>query len=113
VLVLAAAFSFGVIVRAAMAVHFHTTACGTGHGMVHGTSTTDGKFHARVDRGGCPATHKGCVAYYVPTTTVLASEQTTTANCDAYYGGGAYSEYQEAAYVTYDTVFSGHSHYHH
>jgi hypothetical protein len=50
VLVLASAFSFGAIVRAAMAVHFHTTACGTGHGMVHGTSATDGKFHARITR---------------------------------------------------------------
>jgi hypothetical protein len=54
-----------------------------------------------------------CTAYYVPTGQTLAYELSIVANCDAYYGGGAYSEYQEAAYVSYYTVFNPHSHFHH
>ena len=53
VLLLVAAFSFSAIATAAFAAHFHAYACdgncSVGHGLVHGSSTTDGSFFSRVD----------------------------------------------------------------
>ena len=49
VLVLCTGFLWGAAVKIAIAEHYHV-AC-VGHGFVHGESTTDGSFFARVEAG--------------------------------------------------------------
>ena len=46
-----AALSFGAIANVAIAGHYHSTGQGNAHGMVHGSSTTDSNWHARVEAG--------------------------------------------------------------
>src|SRR5688500_12838478 len=50
-------FAWGAVVKVALASHFHV-AC-VGHGFVHGDSTGDGSFFARVEAG-CGSTRRDC-----------------------------------------------------
>ena len=47
----AAAFSFGAIVSFATAGHYHVNC--NNHGLVHGGSTADSAYHARVESAPC------------------------------------------------------------
>ena len=59
-LALLCAFSFGAIVKVALADSYHTTC--VGHGFVAGGSQTDGSFFARVEPG-CSANYRTCAIY--------------------------------------------------
>ena len=64
-LVLLCAFSFGAIVKVALADSYHVTC--VGHGFVEGGSQTDGSFFSRVDAG-CGSTYRTCAIYSYNTT---------------------------------------------
>jgi hypothetical protein len=59
-LVLAASFVFGALIKTAFAVEYHTTGC-TPHGWVAGASPSDGSFFSRTDgRSPCPQSGPAC-----------------------------------------------------
>lgn len=103
------AFSFGAIVRVAFANHYHV-AC-VGNGFVHGDSTTDGSFYARVENG-CGSNSRSCDLYvsgsYVGGLTVGATQ------CDAWSRDyGDYTECHGSAHVAFVPTFSDHTHFAH
>ena len=108
VLALVCSFSFGAIVRVAVADHYHT-AC-VGHGFVHGNYTTDGSFYGRVESG-CGSTLRTCHLYtwgsYIGGQTVTGS----TATCNAWSRSfGDFTECASTAHVESYGVFSNHVH---
>ena len=108
VLALVCAFSFGAIVRVAVAGHYHV-AC-VGHGFVHGNYTTDGSFYGRVEAG-CGSTLRNCHLYtygsYIGGQTVTGS----TAMCNAWsHSFGSYTECASTTHVDSRGVFSSHVH---
>jgi hypothetical protein len=109
VLALVCAFSFGAIVRIAIAdVSFHTTC--VGHGFVHSTSLTDGSFFARVDPG-CSSTLRTCDLYTYGTFDGGQTVTGTTAYCNAWsFDFGDFTECASTAHVFDDGVFSSHVH---
>jgi hypothetical protein len=107
-LALVCSFSFGAIVRAAFADHYHV-AC-VGHGFVHGSHATDGSFHGRVDAG-CGSTVRNCHLYtrgsYIGGQTVTG----TSATCNAWsWNFGNHSECASTAHVDSRAVFGSHVH---
>ena len=102
------AFSFGAIVKLAMADSYHVTC--VGHGFVEGGSQTDGSFFSRVDAG-CGSTSRSCDIYSYNT---LRGSQSA-------YGGtycnvwsrefGDYTECAGSARTDDPGVFSAHFHY--
>jgi len=107
-MVLVCAFSFGAIVRVALADHFHTTC--VPHGFVHGNSLSDESFYARVDAG-CGSTLRKCELYtsgsFIGGVTVTG----TTATCSAWsIDFGHFTECASTAHVRSDGVFSEHVH---
>jgi hypothetical protein len=107
-LVFLCAFSFGAIVRVALADHWHTTC--VPHGFVHGNSLTDGSFYARVDPG-CGSTLRTCDLYtsgsFIGGVTVTG----TTATCGAWSTDfGRFTECASTAHVRSSGVFSQHVH---
>jgi hypothetical protein len=59
---LCSAFAFGAAARVALADHYHVycnAGGAAGHGFVHGNSTTDNVWHARIELG-CGRTLKHC-----------------------------------------------------
>jgi hypothetical protein len=108
VLALVCSFSFGAIVRVAVADHYHV-AC-VGHGFVHGNYTTDGSFYGRVEAG-CGSTLRNCHLYtygsYIGGQTVTGS----TAMCNAWsHSFGSYTECASTTHVDSRGVFSSHVH---
>jgi hypothetical protein len=107
-LALLCAFSFGAIVKVALADSYHVTC--VGHGFVEGGSQTDGSFFARVDAG-CGSSSRTCSIYSYNT---LRGGQTAllSTTCNAWSRDfGDYTECAGSA-ETYDPgVFSDHFHY--
>lgn len=107
-LTLLGAFSFGAIVTIAAAEHWHTNC--VSHGFVHGSSTTDGSFFARVDPG-CGSTLRTCDLYTWGSFIGGQAVSGTTATCSAwseYYG--SYTECASTAHVYSRGVFNEHIH---
>jgi len=108
VLALVCAFSFGAIVRVALATSYHTTC--VGHGFVHGGSLNDASFFGRVDPG-CGSTLRNCYLYtygsYIGGQTVTG----TSATCNAWSRSfGYYTECASTTHVDSQGVFSNHVH---
>jgi hypothetical protein len=106
---LCAAAGIGAAAQLAEAGHYHTSC--VGHGYVHGSSTGDGSFFARVEAGCGNPGQKTCVLYlnrapYGSSQTVPAGG---TSNCSAWswYGG---RECAGSAHVDFDGVFVSHEH---
>jgi hypothetical protein len=106
---IALAIGLGFAAHVAFANHYHTNC--VGHGFVHGSSTNDGSFFARVE-GGCgnPGA-KACVLYYYGSPYGSSSwvPSGNGATCDAWsiYGG---TECGGSAHVDFDSVFVSHEH---
>jgi hypothetical protein len=107
-LALLCAFSFGAIVKVALADSYHVTC--VGHGFDAGSSQTDGSFFARVEPG-CSGTNKQCSLY---TNGVLIGYSTiygASGYCNTWSRNfGNYSECNSTAHVYYQGVFSDHVH---
>ncbi len=111
VLLLAAlcAFSFGMLVKVAVADPYHTTC--VGHGIVQGASTTDGSFFSRIENG-CSATYRYCGVGVSPSGVVGSVEvygNTTTCNATA-RDYGDFTECHGYADVYNSAIFSQHNH---
>lgn len=104
----------------ANAAHYHTNC--VGHGLVHGSSTTDGAVHARVEAGCGNPGWKRCRlrvqgyydAYGNPVNfaweNVFPGYNVT---CNAFSNLGAGKEPISYATLDFDGVFASHSHYAH
>jgi hypothetical protein len=108
-LALLCAFSFGAIVRAAMADPSYHVNC-VGHGFIEGGSQTDGSFFSRVDDG-CNSPNRTCGIYsynaYRGSATAYGN-----AICQAWSRTfGDYTECAGTAYTYSANVFSAHFHY--
>lgn len=107
VVVLCTGLLWGAAVKIAMAEHYHV-AC-IAHGFVHGESTTDGSFFARVESG-CGAGVRECRLYtygsHVGSQTVSG---TTTCNVWS-RTFGSYTECASTAHTSAAGVFSSHVH---
>jgi hypothetical protein len=108
VLALVCSFSFGAIVRVAVAASYHTTC--VGHGFVHGASLTDNSFFARVDPG-CGSTLRTCHLYTWGSHIGGQTVSGTTATCNAWSRSfGDFTECASTAHVYDQGVFSDHVH---
>jgi hypothetical protein len=108
-----AAFAFGIVARGAVAGHYHTAGpCGAGNGMVQGSSTTDGAYHARVEMpSSCPPTEKLCAVYNYPQVGAFAYGDVYYGTCNQFL---QYTpECEGYAGVFYDAEFSMHNHFAH
>lgn len=117
---LAAAGGIGTLAApSALATHYHCqTEC---HGLVYGSSTTDGVWHSRVEANGSSSNYRRCNAYhhgdfhtsyllYVGGTEVSGS----TGTCNFQKTGDAEWGLAEAhvyAYKNSTQVISNHAHY--
>jgi hypothetical protein len=108
-LVVLCAFSFGAIVRIAIAdVSFHTTC--VGHGFVHGDELSDGSFFARVDPG-CSSTFRTCDLYTYGFFDGGQAVSGTNSYCNAWSRNfGEVSECASTAHVYDAGVFASHIH---
>lgn len=106
--ILITGFLWGAVVKVALADHYHV-AC-VGHGFVHGDSTTDGSFFARVEAG-CGSTLRECSLYTYGSFIGGSSVSGTTATCNLWSRSlGTYSECASTAHVYSSGVFSNHVH---
>ena len=106
--VLLTGFLWGAAVKAALADHYHV-AC-VGHGFVHGESTGDGSFFARVEPG-CGSTLRQCDLYTNGSFKGGVSVSGTGTTCNAWSRNfGNYSECASTAHVSSSGVFSHHVH---
>lgn len=106
-LLLVCAFSFGAITTVAWSEHYHTNC--VAHGFVHGSSTTDGSFHAQVIHG-CGQGTKRCELY---TKGVFDGGYSVSGSSDCVAWSlefGSYSECASTAHTYYSGVFSDHVH---
>lgn len=103
--------AFLVFNSTASASHYHTNC--VGHGLVHGSSTTDGSWHARVE-GGCGNPGMKTCQVRSATSTWYTSYIGTgnPATCNQ-WSNGCCNEQTGSAYVDFNAVFSAHSHYPH
>lgn len=115
---LCAAFAFGAAVRVAVADHYHVycnAGGAAGHGFVHGTSTTDNAWHARVELG-CGATLKHCEGGSIGRGS-KGYTQSIESTCDRLvYGSTSWSKDQECwgwAFAQQSGRISGHNHWAH
>jgi hypothetical protein len=107
-LVLVCSFSFGAIVRVAVADHYHTTC--VGHGFVHGNYLTDDSFYGRVDAG-CGSTLRTCELYTYGSFDGGQTVTGTTATCSAWsIDFGSFTECASTTHVASSGVFSDHVH---
>jgi hypothetical protein len=101
-------FLWGAAVKVALADHYHV-AC-VGHGFVHGESTGDGSFFARVEAG-CGSTLRECALYANGSFVGGATVGGTGATCNAWSRNyGNYSECASTAHDYASGVFSNHVH---
>jgi hypothetical protein len=106
-LALLCAFSFGAIVKVALADSYHTTC--VGHGFVEGGSQTDGSFFSRVEAG-CSSTYRTC-AIYSYNTFRGSSTAYDSGTCNSWsLDFGSYTECASSARVYDAGVFSEHTH---
>jgi hypothetical protein len=106
-LALLCAFSFGAIVKAALADSYHVTC--VGHGFVEGGSQTDGSFFSRVDAG-CGSSYRTC-AIYSYNTIRGSSTAYDSGTCNSWsLDFGNYTECAGSARVYDAGVFSDHTH---
>jgi hypothetical protein len=106
-LALLCAFSFGAIVRVALADSYHTTC--VGHGFVAGGSQTDGSFFSRIETG-CGSTTRQC-AIYSGGSYIGSQVATGGSMCNAWSRDfGNYTECASSAHVDNPGVFSDHVH---
>src|SRR5215218_6015722 len=77
--ILLTGFVWGAAVKVALADHYHV-AC-VGHGFVHGDSTTDGSFFARVEAG-CGSSLRECELYTHGSFIGGSSVSGSTATCN-------------------------------
>lgn len=123
-LVLLAATAFSAIISAAVAGHWHNYACGGScsiyHGFVHGSSTTDGSYFARInDHAPDRYAYWSDCWVYGNYTIVSFDEGATGAGCNAWTGSVGFYNEQSGALArvhSYDTPGSAipeHNHYPH
>jgi hypothetical protein len=106
-MVLVCAFSFGAIVRVALA-DYHTSC--VGHGFVHGGSQTDGSFFGRVEPG-CGSTYRSCDLYTWGAWDGGQAVAGTAATCSAWSRDfGSFTECASTTHVYNQGVFSNHVH---
>jgi hypothetical protein len=102
------AFSFGAIVKVALADSYHVTC--VGHGFESGGSQTDGSFFSRVETG-CGSSYRQCAIYNSGT---FIGSQTTPdpfTTCNAWSRDfGGYTECASSAHVSDPIAFSDHVH---
>jgi hypothetical protein len=101
------AFSAAVVVNGASGAHYHVEC--VGNGFVHGTSTTDGSFHSRVEAS-CGSGLKVCALYTSGTYRGYASTYDPN-TCNFWVGSG--TECASEAHVDFNGVFVSHVHYAH
>lgn len=107
-LALLCAFSFGAIVKVALADSYHVTC--VGHGFIEGGSQTDGSFFGRVDSG-CGSSVRYCDIYSYNTVRGMQTSYGTTL-CNVWSRDfGDYTECAGSVYVGDPGVFSDHYHY--
>lgn len=98
---------FGASARSADADHYHANC--VGHGLVHGSSATDGSFHSRVEPG-CGDGRREC-AIVVEGTRRGAVATYDQSVCNAWSNQfGSYRECLGEARVLYVGTFSEHDH---
>lgn len=104
----------------AWAGHYHTNC--VGHGLVHGSSTTDGAVHSRVEAGCGNPGQKNCkvrvAGYYDSNGNPVNFAWEWVAGganvtCNAFSNLGAGKEQISHATVDFDGVFASHAHYAH
>jgi hypothetical protein len=107
---MAAIAGFGT--QAAVGNHYHTTC--VGNGFVHGSSTTDSSYHARVESdgvlGGCGDGSRVCDLY---TWDVYRGGEVAydPATCNFWVGTG--TECASEAHVDFNGTWASHTHYAH
>lgn len=107
-LALLCSFSFGAIVRVALADDYHT-AC-VGHGFLQGSSWTDGSFTGRIQPG-CGSTLRRCALYTWGSFDGSQTVTGTTALCNAWsFEFGTYTECASTTHTYNPGVFSDHVH---
>jgi hypothetical protein len=107
-LALLCAFSFGAIVRVALADSYHTTC--VGHGFVAGGSQTDGSFFSRIENG-CSPTYRECAIYTGGSWQGSQATYDSSSICNAWSRDfGSLSECASSAHVNAPGVFSSHVH---
>jgi hypothetical protein len=105
------AFFFGAVIKVATADHYHTAGyCGAPNGLVHGSSTTDQAYHARIELGNCPPTHKYCAVYNSQSGGALNYAETYDSTCNAFTSWNGAAECHGYAVVDYEVVFGQHNH---
>lgn len=108
VLAAAAAFSFGTITSIATGEHYHVNC--NNHGLVHGSSTADSNYHARVE--GTPCQEFSFCRANQWGTAVVERYASTGQTCNAHaYGYGP--ECAGSADVNMYRHIYGHRHYAH
>jgi hypothetical protein len=98
---------WGAVVKVALAQHYHVTC--VAHGFVHGESTTDGSFFARVESG-CGAGVRECKLYVYGS---LIGSQTASGSTTCNFwsrSAGSFSECGSTAHTYASGVFSSHVH---
>jgi hypothetical protein len=102
-----AGFAWGAAVTVALAEHYHVNC--VGHGFVHGDSTTDGSFFARVEAG-CGTASRSC-DLYTGGSFIAGDTVTGSATCNVWSRTfGNFTECASTAHVAYTGVFSSHVH---
>ena len=107
-LVLLCAFSFGAIVKASLALDYHTTC--VGHGFVSGSDPNDGSFFSRIDAG-CGSTYRQCKIYNYGTyigAESISNDYTVCNNWSRNFGN--YTECGSYAKLYFPAAFSEHNH---
>jgi len=103
-----AGFAWGAMVKVALAQHYHVNC--VGHGLVHGSSTTDGSFFARVEAG-CGSTSRRCELYTHGSFDGGETVSGTTTTCNAWSRSfGDFTECASTAHVYSAGVFADHVH---
>lgn len=115
VCVLAGAALLTIFAGSASAAHYHSNC--VGHGYVHGSSSWDNAFHARVESGCGNPGHKNCYLWGIDNgrTTPFARETipagvNSTCNIFSNYQWGEQASY---AQVYFGQVFTTHEHFPH
>lgn len=112
VALLLAAATWGAIAQTAIGDHYHSSC--VGHGFVHGSSTTDGSMHSRVESdgvsGGCGDARRYC-DLYTNGAYRGGSSAIDPSSCNFWVGSG--TECASTAHVDFDGVFASHIHFAH
>lgn len=106
----AVAFSFGAIASVATADHYHVNC--NNHGLVHGSSTADSNYHARVEGTPCYARHNSACIVRQWTNYITATYASAGVTCNAHAVGYG-PECAGAADVELRGFFGEHRHYAH